>query len=430
MKIAIIGAGISGLVAAWHLRRQHSITVFEANDYVGGHSNTVEVSLDGTEYNIDTGFIVYNDWTYPNFIQLLNDLEVKSLPTEMSFSVHDPESGIEYNGHSLNTLFAQRRNFFRPRFHRMVLDIIRFNKQARQLADCGDDSGTTVQEFLENNRYSEAFRRLYLLPMGAAIWSCPPGDFAMFPIEFIAQFYRNHGLLNIRNRPQWRVIQNGSQTYVRRLIRDFEHRVRLSTGVCKVVREEACVRLHFDGGHIETFDHVVFACHADQALAILDTDARKNEFEILGAFPYSRNVAVLHTDSTVLPGNRRAWASWNFRLSNDEAAPASLTYNMNILQGIKSDHVFCVTLGGESKIDRAKILQRFVYRHPVFTTGRAAAQGRQRELLCSNRTSFCGAWWRNGFHEDGVVSALSVVEAIDQHVQRNPANTPVRETVK
>ncbi len=417
MKIAIVGSGVSGLVAAFHLQRHHEITVFEANDYVGGHVNTVDVQVDDRDYAIDTGFIVYNDWTYPKFIELLEQLRVPSRPTEMSFSVADPVSRLEYNGHSLNTLFAQRRNLLKPSFHRMVRDVLRFNRQAGRAADDFDD-GVTVEEFLTRHGYSQEFAQWYLLPMGAAIWSCPTGQFGRFPIRFIAEFYRNHGLLNIRNRPTWRVVEGGSRRYVSRLTAGFEDRIRVNAPVVSVRRTEKEVEVFADG-QWHQYEHVVFACHADQALRILGDSATSVERELLSAFPYSRNVAILHTDRSLLPRSRRAWASWNYRLREDAAAPASVTYNMNILQGIRSETVFCVTLNGESEIESNRIIQRFVYQHPVFTTDRTAAQSRHRELLASNRASFCGAYWRNGFHEDGVVSAQAVVDAIDAMEHRN-----------
>ncbi|MCL4141484.1 UNVERIFIED_CONTAM: hypothetical protein GTU68_040577, partial [Idotea baltica] len=414
-KIAIIGSGISGLTAANRLQHQHDIAVFEANNYIGGHANTVSVEMDGNTHAVDTGFIVFNDWTYPNFIRLLDELGVGSQPTEMSFSVRDDQSGLEYNGHSLNTLFAQRRNLLRPKFYRMIADILRFNRQIKQTnfdkQPNANQSALTVGEFLQQYKYSEEFQKHYLLPMGAAIWSCPMGVFADFPIQFIAQFYKNHGLVNIGNRPQWRVIEGGSRTYVKALVREFENRIRLNTPVLKVLR---------NGDHVtvstqqfqEEFDHVIFACHSDQALKILGQDATKTELEILSQFPYSRNVATLHTDETKLPKNRRAWAAWNYTITDDVESAASVTYNMNLLQNIQANQTFCLTLNGESDIDPKKVLRQFVYHHPVFTLDREAAQARHAELIDVNRTSFCGAYWRNGFHEDGVVSALAVVDSL------------------
>jgi predicted NAD/FAD-binding protein len=418
MKIAIIGSGISGLVAAYHLHRDNDVTVFEANDYIGGHTNTASVNLEGNSYAVDTGFIVFNDWTYPKFIQLLDELKVESQATEMSFSVRDEASGVEYNGHSLNTLFAQRKNLFRPQFYRMVFDILRFNRQAKSfdVQTSSDDErlDVTVGEFLDRNKYSNVFRTHYLLPMGAAIWSCPTGTFAEFPIRFVIDFYRNHGLLNIGNRPTWRVVSGGSKTYVSALTAGFKDNIRLNSPVSGVVRSTDGVTVSTSGGN-ETFDHVIFACHSDQALRILGDDATETETSVLSAFPYTKNSVVLHTDESLLPANRLAWASWNYLVGEENDSSATVTYDMNILQQIDSPQTFCVTLNGESKIAPDRILAKYEYDHPVFTLDRAAAQGRHRELLNVNKSSFCGAYWGNGFHEDGVVSALTVVNAINAH---------------
>lgn len=415
MRIAIIGAGISGLVVARRLHRDHEIAVLEANEYVGGHTNTVDVVSDGRPLAIDTGFIVFNDWTYPHFCRLLDELGVATQPTEMSFSVRDDRTGLEYNGHSLSTLFAQPGNLLRPGFHRMLLDILKFNREARRLAvDGAGDDETTVGDFLRRRSYSRQFAEQYLLPMGAAIWSCPVGTLAEFPIRFLVDFFHQHGLLNVRHRPTWRVIQGGSRRYVEALTAPFRDRIRVATPVLRVRRSIDRVELTLPDGLTERYEHVVFACHSDQALRLLGAGATPLEREVLGAFPYSRNVAVLHTDSSLLPRARRAWASWNFRVTDDASAPPSVSYNMNILQGLRSRETLCVTLNAEAQIDPARILRRFEYHHPVFTTRRAAAQARHSELLLANRTSFCGAYWRNGFHEDGVVSGMRVAEAIQR----------------
>jgi predicted NAD/FAD-binding protein len=423
MKIAVIGAGISGLVVAYRLCSEHDITVFEANDYPGGHTNTVDVELDGERHAVDTGFIVFNDWTYPNFIALLDELSVASQPTSMSFSVSDELSGLEYNGHKLNTLFAQRRNLLNPKFYRLVLDILRFNREAqRVIAETDEDE--TVGDFLSRYKFSREFAQYYLLPMGSAIWSCPTGTFAHFPIHFIAEFYKNHGLLSVRRRPIWRVIRGGSKKYIEGMTRGFRERILLRTPVMCVRRFADQVIVQPRHKKAEAFDHVIFACHSDQALRILGDDARPAEREVLAAFPYQRNVAVLHTDISLLPRNRRAWASWNYRVSATESsASANVTYNMNLLQGIRSRHTYCVTLNDETRIAPQHTLGRFEYHHPVFNTQRTHAQRRHPDLINQNRTSFCGAYWRNGFHEDGVVSALKVVDAISKEhpQQRSPA---------
>jgi len=385
--------------------------VFEANDYIGGHTHTVDVELDGERHAIDTGFIVFNDRTYPRFIALLHELQVATQPTTMSFSVRDDRTGLEYNGHSLNTLFAQRRNLLNPGFYRLLADIVRFSGAARRLLQ-EQGAAMTVGEFLARHRFSEQFRDQYLLPMGSAIWSCPTGVFADFPIAFVAEFYTNHGLLDFRNRPVWRVVSGGSRKYVEQLTQGFRSQIRLRTPVARVHRFPESVEVVSRGSASEQFDHVIFACHSDQALRILGTEATAAEREILGAFPYARNVAVLHTDEAVLPRSRRAWAAWNYRCTGDAAVPASVTYNMNLLQGIRSRHTYCVTLGDASHIAGHRILGQFEYEHPVFTTQRAAAQARHVEVLHQRRTSYCGAYWRNGFHEDGVVSAEAVVTSL------------------
>ena len=421
MKIAIVGSGISGLVAAYRLHHQHEITVFEANDYLGGHTNTVDIEWDGERHSVDTGFIVFNDWTYPNFIRLLTELGVTSRPTTMSFSVRDERANLEYNGSSLNALFAQRRNLLRPSFYQMLFDILRFNHKAMSLVgDCHDE--TTVGEFLTKHGYSRPFSERYLLPMGSSIWSCPTGTFAQFPIRFIVEFYHNHGLLSILHRPNWSVVNGGSQTYVRAMTHGIQDRFRLKSPVVQVRRLIDRVLVQARGGEAEYFDHIIFACHSDQALRILGEDATPTERDVLVEFPFQRNIAVLHTDISVLPRKRRAWASWNYQVNRDSAdlTPATLSYNMNILQGINSRNTFCVTLNDESRIAPERVLKRFEYHHPVFTTRRAAAQARHGELLNSNRTSYCGAYWGNGFHEAGVNSGLAVVNALGQTAVNPP----------
>lgn len=433
VNVAIIGSGISGLVAAYRLHMSCRVTMFEANDYIGGHTNTVDVDLDGVRTPVDTGFIVFNDRTYPHFVNLLDELQIESKPTTMSFSVRNERTGLEYNGHSLNTLFSQRRNLLRLSFYRLVADILRFNRIA--LRDDGDEQ-MTVGEFLTRRRFSRSFAENYLLPMGAAIWSCPIGTFARFPIRFIVEFYRNHGLLNLTDRPTWRVVTGGSRRYVDAMTRPYRDRIRLRTPVTQARRFADRVEITTATSGIESFDHVIFACHSDQALRILGSKATPTERELLSSFPYERSTAILHTDRSLLPQSRRAWASWNYRVTGDDAAPATVTYNMNILQGIRSRVPVCVTLNDDARIDPALILRRFEYHHPIFTTSRAKAQARHHEVVNANRTSFCGAYWRNGFHEDGVVSALAVVDAIRKHitlgVDRFVANrmlAPVDQTV-
>ncbi len=414
MRIAIIGTGISGLVAAYRLHSQHDIVMFEANSYVGGHTNTVHFELNGEQHSIDTGFIVFNDRTYPNFIALLNELGIASDPTSMSFSVRAERNSLEYNGTNLNGLFAQRRNLFRPKFYRMLQDILRFNHEAEQLLEDAGVEPLTVKRFLDAHRYSKEFVNYYLLPMGAAIWSCPPATFESFPMRFIAEFYHHHGLLSIRNRPTWRVIRGGSDRYVAALTEPFRNQIRLNTPVNQVQRGEQEVIIQTSSGDRKSFDEVIFACHSDQALKILGDQATPSERAILTSFPYNDNTAVLHTDTSLLPRRKRAWASWNYHLCDDCTRYATVTYNMNILQHIESKRDFLVTLNEEELIDPAKIIRKMHYSHPVFTTERAQVQSRHHELIRHHRTSFCGAYWGNGFHEDGVNSALAVCRKFEK----------------
>ncbi len=416
MRIAIVGSGISGLVAAYLLHRDYEVTLFEANDYLGGHTHTVDVHWQGERHAIDTGFIVCNDRTYPNFLQLLDHLRVPIQPTSMSFSVRSDRTGLEYNGTSLNRLFAQRRNLFRPGFYRMLKDITRFNRESLALLETAGDE-VTVGEYVRQHRYSQEFIGQYLVPMGAAIWSCPPGVFRQFPMRFIVEFYHHHGLLSLRNRPQWYVIQGGSWRYVDKLTAGFREQIRLNCPVLSATRYPDFVEIATEGGAPERFDEVIFACHSDQALRILE-DASPTERDVLSEFPYQQNTAVLHTDPSVLPRMKKCWASWNYHLPKDETAAATVTYNMNILQSLESRHVFNVTLNETDAIDPARIIQTMTYHHPIYTTKRAAAQARHGELVRQNRTSFCGAYWGNGFHEDGVNSALAVGRAFDQTLEK------------
>ncbi|MGO3982811.1 FAD-dependent oxidoreductase [Pseudomonas sp. SAS7] len=407
MRIAIIGSGIAGLTCAHLLSRKHEVTVFEAEQWVGGHTHTLDVVWKGQRHAIDTGFIVFNDWTYPHFIRLLDQLKVASQPTEMSFSVHDPVNGLEYNGHDLNTLFAQRRNLVSPGFWGMIRDILRFNRQA--LADLENqriDANTTLGAYLQAQRYGQRFIDHYIVPMGSAIWSMSRADMLHFPLEFFVRFCRNHGLLSVNQRPQWRVIKGGSRSYVAPLCQPFADRIRLNCKVHRVSRDQGGVTLVSAAG-TERFDNVVFACHSDQALALLESPSTQ-ERAVLGAIGYASNDVVLHTDTRLLPRRKSAWASWNYRLGGPEQAPAALTYNMNILQGIQAPTTFCVSLNQTAQIDPAQVIARFQYAHPQYSIAASAAQACQAQLQGQQHSYFCGAYWGNGFHEDGVVSALKV----------------------
>ncbi len=406
MKIAIVGSGISGLVTAYLLSQDHDITVYEAANYIGGHTNTVSVELKGKEYEVDTGFIVYNEKNYPNFVKLLNQLRVPSQPTTMSFSVRCEITGLEYNGTSVNQLFAQRMNLVRPSFYRMIKDILRFNRDAKQFLK-SEDLKLTFGDFLEKGNYSPQLRENYAIPMTSAVWSGSPWQVLNTPFYFIARFYENHGMLSIDDRPQWRVIKSGSRQYVTHLVKRFEDRIRLQSSVERIVRGKDGVEISSSDGNSSQFDTVILATHSDQALEILEKPSPA-EMEILGAIRYQNNEAILHWDDSLLPKRKLAWAAWNYHKLQDSPDGTSVTYNMNILQGIESEFTFCVSLNMTDRIDPAKIIKIINYSHPVFSGNAIEAQKRLGEINGANRTYFCGAYWGSGFHEDGVNSALNV----------------------
>ncbi len=408
MNIAIVGTGISGLVAAHHLYRDHQLSVFEANDWIGGHTHTLDVEIAGQCYAIDTGFIVFNDWTYPHFIALLDQIGVASQPTTMSFSVSCPDIDLEYNGNNLNTLFAQRRNLLRPSFYRMISDIVRFNRQAPQLL--GQQPELSLGDYLTREGYSRFFIEHYIIPMGAAIWSADPRYMLTMPAEYFIRFFKNHGLLSVNQRPQWRVIQGGSREYVRKLTAPWRDRIRVNCPVQQIRRLADQVELTLADGETAYFDQVIIAAHSDQALRML-ADPSPAEREVLGSIAYQDNSVVLHTDTRVLPRRRLAWAAWNYHLQDKSLQQTmTVTYNMNILQGLHSPETFCVTLNHDSAIDPNRVLARLRYQHPLFTPAAVAAQARHADINGVQRTWYCGAYWGNGFHEDGVVSALRVIE--------------------
>jgi uncharacterized protein len=417
MKVAIIGTGIAGNVAALRLHRDHEITVYESGSHVGGHSHTHSVTQAGRRYEVDTGFIVFNDWTYPNFIALLKELGVATQESEMSFSVRKEATGMEYNGTTLNTLFAQRRNLLRPSFLAMVRDILRFNREAPRLLH--EPTGELpLGEMLERGRYSRSFIENYIVPMGAAIWSMDPRSMLNFPARFFVRFLMHHGMLSINDRPVWRTIRGGSARYVEKLTAPFRQHIRLRTPVEWIRRQPGSVLLKALGQEAQRYDAVFVACHSDQALRLL-SDPTEAEKSVLGAVPYQPNEAVLHTDSRLLPRRRLAWAAWNYHIRTGNAGPVALTYNMNILQRLDAPDPFLVTLNRTQEIDPEKIILRCDYHHPLFTPASMAAQARQRELNGWHGTYYCGAWWRSGFHEDGVVSAMDALAHFEQdHAQR------------
>ena len=408
MQIAIIGTGISGSLAARLLSTQHDVTVFEANSYSGGHANTVDVSVFGNQYQVDTAFMVFNRQTYPNFCRLLELLKVQSQLSDMSFSVHCSKSGLEYQGSSLNGLFSQRLNLLRPRFLKMLRDITRFNRlgiaaeASNELKD-----GRTVGEFLEVCQVGKPFVEQYLVPMAAAIWSTRPQAILDFPADFMLGFFANHGLTQIRNRPQWRTITGGSRNYVSALLGPIENCLRLQCPIASVSRSPEGVSVTPVDGLPELFDEVVFATHADQSLKIL-ADPSLLEQQILSAFPYQSSKATLHTDVRLLPTRKRAWASWNYHIPPSNEDGASVTYDLSRLQNHDTPTPILLTLNETLRIDPAKILRTFSYHHPAYSPASITAQQRFGEISGQNRTHYCGAYWGFGFHEDGVNSALAV----------------------
>ena len=417
MKIAIIGSGVAGNVVARRLHRAHDITVYEAASHIGGHTHTHSVEQAGRRYEVDTGFIVFNDRTYPHFIALLDELGVASQESSMSFSVRNEASGLEYNGTTLNTLFAQRRNLLRPSFLGMIRDILRFNREApAMLAERGGE--LPLGELLARGRYGRAFVEHYIVPMGASIWSSDPASMLEFPARFFVRFLHNHGMLTVNDRPVWRTIRGGSARYVEKLTAPFRERIRLNTPVEWMRRLPGSVIVKARGSEALRFDAAFLSCHSDQALRLL-ADPSRVERDVLGAIPYQTNEAVLHTDTRLLPKRRLAWAAWNYHVLPEDRGPIALTYNMNILQRLDAPTPFLVTLNRSEAIDPARVIKRITYHHPLFTPSAVAAQARQRELNGAHRTYYCGAWWSNGFHEDGVVSALHSLAHFEQdHAQR------------
>jgi predicted NAD/FAD-binding protein len=406
MRIAVIGSGISGMVSAYLLSQDHDIVLYEANNYIGGHTHTIDVSIGDISYPVDTGFIVFNEKTYPNFVRLMRSLGVAWQPSNMSFSVQCDQTGLVFSPSTLNALFVQRKNFFRPSFYRMLWDAIRFRREALELIG-SDNYRITLESYLEEKKYSHTFIEHFIIPMGGAIWSADPLQFRQFPARYLVEFFNNHGFLNVRHQPQWLVIKGGSKQYIDPLTRAYKNRIRLNSPVASVKRYPEKVEITTTGGDTASFDQVVIAAHSDQALRML-ADPSDLEREVLGSIPYQENLAILHTDSSLLPPNRMAWASWNYHIPKEERGRVALTYNMNILQNLKATETFCVTLNMPEKIHPDRTIQRLIYHHPVYDPNSLNARRKQDELNGKNRTYFCGAYWGYGFHEDGVNSALSV----------------------
>jgi predicted NAD/FAD-binding protein len=409
MRIAIVGAGVSGLVAAHLLHREHEITVFESEDWIGGHTHTVEVQTSRGTLPVDTGFIVMNDRNYPVFTKLLEKLGVATKLSDMSFSVSDG-GALEYSSTSLGGLFANPRHLASPGFARMLLDVRRFQREARTLlATPADDHGPSLAAYLERHRYSRPFIDHLLVPQAAAVWSADPRQMDSLPAKFLVEFFSNHGMLELRNRPKWSVVEGGSRAYVKALISPFADRVRTRTRVTGIARRRDHIEV--SAGTAQPFDRVVLATHSDQALSLIE-DPTGAEREILGAIPYQPNEVVLHSDRSLLPKRRRAWASWNYHLHPEPAGRARVTYHMNRLQSLDADRELCVTLNHTAAVDPDRILGRWTYEHPVYTRKGVAAQRRRAEIDGVDRIHYCGAYWGWGFHEDGVVSAVETCASL------------------
>jgi predicted NAD/FAD-binding protein len=409
LRFAVIGGGVAGLVAAYVLARRHSVVLYEARERLGGHAHTVDVELDGRAFAVDTGFIVLNDRTYPLFTRLLDQLGVATHEAPMSFGVRSDRSGVEYAVTSLDSLFAQRHNALRPSFYRLLVDIARWNRLAERSRGARYES-MPLRELLERHRFSRRFADEYLLPLGSAIWSCPSDRLGEFPVGFLTAFLHNHGMLAWSGHPQWRTVTGGSRRYIEAIAAAWRTEARLGQPVKTIARGGDAVAVETEAGRVDRFDHAVVACHADRALSMLD-DPTPVERKLLGCFEYQRNVATLHTDTRSMPRSERAWAAWNYHVRHGDENSVTLTYAMNRLQSLDAPRELLVTINDPGTIDERAVLGRWTYHHPLYSVRTAAAQSRHRELIDANRTSYCGAYWGYGFHEDGVASALRVCEA-------------------
>jgi len=409
MKIAVVGTGISGMAAAYLLSEEHAVTVYEVKDYIGGHTHTHDVDLNGQTYAVDSGFIVFNAKTYPNFLKLMSRLGVAWQDSDMSFSLKCLRTGLEFRPSTLNTLFAQRRNLLRPSFYRMILDAFRFQRQSAILFGSDNQYERTLNEFLTQNNYSRWFIDYFIVPMGAAIWSADPEKFLEFPARYFAEFFKNHGFLNVKDQPQWLTIKGGSRQYIEPLTRRYKDNIRLNCGVEKIRRHDDYVEIKAGGLEMELFDCVVIAAHSDQALAMLDAPSDQEQ-EILGQIDFQKNDTVLHTDQSLLPQRRAVWAAWNYHIPPEDLGRVAITYDMNILQNLDAEKEFCVSLNMTEAIATEKIIARMIYHHPVYTPASLTARMRYDEINGQNRTYYCGAYWYYGFHEDGVKSALAVAK--------------------
>ncbi len=409
MRIAVVGSGIAGLASAWLLSREHDVTLYERNDYFGGHTHTHDVEVGGERFAVDTGFIVFNPPQYPLLNAMFEELGIESQPTTMSFAVKNERSGLEYNATSLNGLFCQRRNLVSPRFLGMVRDILRFYREAPALLE-SDADGPTLGDYLVEHRYGGAFRDDHIVPMASALWSSPAVEILKFPAKYLVQFMSNHRMMQADARPQWRVVKGGSQTYVRAMRTGWRVKERLGAAVTRVMRGQSDVKIETTAG-VERFDHVVMACHSDQAIDLL-SDASAKERDVLGAMKYQENDTVLHTDASLLPRRRKAWAAWNAIIPADDSEQCTVSYCMNLLQSLNAREPIVVTLNRTAHIDPKKILKRLRYHHPVYSHASVAAQACKHEIQGINRTWFAGAYWGWGFHEDGMRSAVDVANGL------------------
>jgi predicted NAD/FAD-binding protein len=406
MKIAIVGSGISGNSLAYTLSKEHDITLFEKNNRLGGHSHTHEIISQGKKINVDTGFIVFNKKTYPLFTKLLDELNVQYEKSDMSFSVFSKDKNFEYNGTSINTLFSQRKNIFNYKFIKMIYEIIKFNKVALTLLSAKTE--ISLEAFLKQNNFSDYFCKNYILPMGSAIWSSNINSMLKFPAVFFVKFFNNHGMLNINDRPQWLTVTNGSKEYVEKLTASIKKNIRLNCPVRAVKRNKDSVEITSSDGN-EIFDYIFFACHSDEALKLI-SDPSAQEKEVLSSIPYSKNEVTLHTDESIMPKNKLTWAAWNYNIDFTDDMPIALTYNMNILQNLKTQQTILVTLNDNGNINPEKVLKKINYDHPLFSLRSVEAQKNYGIISGVNRTGFAGAYWGNGFHEDGISSAFNAIK--------------------
>tara|TARA_B000000609_G_C24172708_1_gene351503 strand:+ start:50 stop:1300 length:1251 start_codon:yes stop_codon:yes gene_type:complete len=408
MKIAIIGSGISGLTSAYLLHKKHDITLFESNNYIGGHTNTITVNDENNnQLNVDTGFIVYNNDTYPNFVKILNKLKVETQPSTMSFSLSCERSGMEYGTGNLKALFGNKSNIISFQFYKLLFGIFTYFKKAKTFLKHNNDFSYTVHDFIKSAKINNYTYEKFILPMASAIWSTNFDEIEQMPAKYLFEFYKNHDLLSINPSKKWRVIKGGSKQYVSKLIKPFYNRIRINSKVHSIKRDKNTIYLKTDHNEKEEFNAVILACHSDQALKILE-DSTNQEKEILANIPYQLNQAILHTDTSVLPKNKKMWSSWNSYIPKEQNSNVSLTYNMNILQSIKSKNTFCVSINMENNINPSKIIKKINYSHPTFNKKSVFAQSQKNKISGIKNTYFAGAYWRYGFHEDGVLSALDV----------------------